>query len=396
MRLSNRASQGTDIPGIILFLFSSLLSLRRRAGEGAKSPEPFVPPSSCSLILASRIFLLPSCFLLLAPFFFLPGATKAESFQPRVHIPEVVQVEGETVKLSDLFPPDAPAELGEICYRIILGHSPLPASQRVISKNQIERQLREFPSILERLELPERVTITCKQRRLTSGEIWSAIETFLAGDGLRAPVTQTRSPSSAARYLGAVLNAADLGEPVCSLPELHLHAPVFVTKSDPGLEVKRVEPDRVRGRIRFLLWPSKEPQLLPFYVTVADLNRMATWGSEYSEQSAESPKSHVEPWMTLGELTDSPAARSDSSPRLAVHTGRSARQATSYRIVLVAAGKPAKLVVETATLRLTMLVTPLESGVKGQLIRVRNQDTQRVFEAEVVGEGLLQAELAGD
>jgi diacylglycerol kinase family enzyme len=62
--------------------------------------------------------------------------------------------------------------------------------------------------------------------------------------------------------------------------------------------------------------------------------------------------------------------------------------------VLVVAGKAAKLVVETATLRLTMLVAPLESGVKGQLIRVRNQDTQRVFEAEVVGEGLLEAELA--
>jgi flagella basal body P-ring formation protein FlgA len=64
--------------------------------------------------------------------------------------------------------------------------------------------------------------------------------------------------------------------------------------------------------------------------------------------------------------------------------------------VLVTAGKPAKLVVETATLRMTALVTPLQSGVKGQLIRVRNPDTQRVFEAEVVGRDLLQAELAGD
>jgi flagella basal body P-ring formation protein FlgA len=62
----------------------------------------------------------------------------------------------------------------------------------------------------------------------------------------------------------------------------------------------------------------------------------------------------------------------------------------------VVAGKPAKLVVEMAALRITALVTPLQSGVKGQTIRVRNLDTQRVFEAEVVGADLLQAELGGE
>jgi flagella basal body P-ring formation protein FlgA len=41
---------------------------------------------------------------------------------------------------------------------------------------------------------------------------------------------------------------------------------------------------------------------------------------------------------------------------------------------------------------MTVLVTPLESGVKGQLISVRNQDTQRVLKAEVVGTGLVQAQ----
>jgi hypothetical protein len=308
-------------------------------------------------------------------------------------------VEGETVKLSDLLPPDAPAELGEICFRIILGNSPLPASQRVIPKGQIERRLREFPSILERLELPERLTITCKQRRLSPAEIWAAIETFMAGDGSRAPETQTCFAGPAALAFLHGKEAADLAKPVCFTAELHLQAPVFVTKPDPGLEVKRVEPDRVQRRIRFLLWTSKEPQVLPFYVTVEELNRMTAWGPEYSEQSGESPIStdpHVEPRKTWRDLTDFPASRSGSSPRVAAHQGESVWQATSYPIVLVAAGKPAKLVVETATLRLTVLVTPLESGVKGQLIRVRNLDTQRVLKAEVVGEGLLQAKLAGE
>ena len=399
MRLSNRASRGTDILGMILLLPSSFCPRRSRARQGAKSPERSVPPSSWFLILASCFFLLPSCFLLLAPCFFLPGATKAASIQPRVQIPDVVQVESETVRLSDLLPPDAPAELGEICYRFILGNSPLPASQRVISKGQIEWQLRDFPSILEQLDLPERLTITCKQRRLSPAEIWAAIETFMAGDGLRAPVAQTCFAGSEASDFLHDNQVADPGGSVCAPAEFNLQAPVFVTKPDPGLEVRRVDSDRVQRRIRFLLWTSKEPQVLPFYVTVEELNRVAAWGSGYGEQDGDSPAfaySRVEPWKTWGDLIKSPAWRGDRSLRVAAHQRESARPETASPIVLVAAGKPAKLVVETATLRLTVPVTPLESGVKGQLIRVRNLDTQRVLEAEVIGEGLLEAELAGE
>jgi flagella basal body P-ring formation protein FlgA len=99
-----------------------------------------------------------------------------------------------------------------------------------------------------------------------------------------------------------------------------------------------------------LLWTSKEPQVLPFYVTVEGL----------------------------------------------LDTGEPTHHLTSPPIVLVTAGQPAKLVVETATLRMTTLVTPLESGVQGQLIRVRNLDTRRVLRAEVVGKGLLEAELGGE
>jgi hypothetical protein len=196
-----------------------------------------------------------------------------------------------------------------------------------------------------------------------------------------------------------VLNAADLGEPVCATAQLNLQAPVFVTKTDPGLEVKRVEADRVQRKIRFLLWTSKEPQVLPFYVTVVELNRMAAWGSGYGEQDADSPifaHFRVEPWRTWGDLMKSPGWRGEGSTLVTAHQKGSTRPGMASPMVLVAAGKPAKLVVETATLRLTVPVTPLESGVKGQLIRVRNLDTQRVLEAEVVGEGLLEAEFAGE
>ncbi|HXX24059.1 MAG TPA: flagella basal body P-ring formation protein FlgA [Terriglobia bacterium] len=383
MRLSSRANQGTDIAGLFLLCVSSL-PLRRRAGQGAKSPERFV---------------LPSCFLLLAPCFLLPSATKAASIQPRVHIPAVTQVEGGTLKLSDLLPPDAPAELGEMCTRIILGDSPLPASQRVISKGRIEERLREFPSLLERLEFPEQLVITCKQRRLSPAEIRTAIETFLAGEGAAGGVASTCFSKSATGMSSDLPRGAENGEPVCASDDLDLQAPVFVTRSDPGLKVKRLEADRVRGKIRFLLWNSQEPSVLPFYVTVGNLSEWTAWAFHHNQQTRgglASADSRGATRKNGGDLAGSPELFSGSSAPVAAQKGEPTREATLPPVVLVAAGKPAKLVVETATLRLTVLVTPLESGVKGQLIRVRNLDTQRVLKAEVVGEGLLQAKLGGE
>lgn len=259
------------------------------------------------------------------------GVAKAGPFQPRVQIHSAVQVEGETVKLSDLLPPDAPRGLGEICRQVMLGNAPLAATQRVISRVQIEQQLREFPSTLQQLEIPDRVIVTRKRRRLSSAEILTAIETCMARGALD-------------------------GFRTSSLNGLDLKAPVYVTKPDPGLEVRRVDSDPVQRKTRFLLWTSNEPQMLPFYVTIAGL----------------------------------PGSR---SPQVTVDKGKSTRQATLFPMVLVAVGKPAKLVVETPTLRMTALVTPLESGVKGQLISVRNQDTQRELKAEVVGADLLQVRL---
>jgi hypothetical protein len=302
------------------------------------------------------------------------GVVEAGSFQPRVRIPEVAQVEGETVKLSDLLPPDAPTELGEMCSRIVLGNTPLPASPRLISKGQIEQQLREFPSILEQLELPERLIVTCKRRRLSTAEILAAIETFREGEGLR-------------------------GARAASLSGLSLQAPVFVTKADAGVEVRRVESDRVQRKTRFLLWTSKEPQVLPFYVTVEELPERAGRTSSHNEPTGESPTptdSNFECRSATGDLTDSPGLVGGSPPRVTAHKGESTQQAMASRVVLVVAGRPARLVVEMATLRMTALVTPLQSGVKGQTIRVRNLDTQRAFEAEVVGPDLLQAEVAGE
>jgi hypothetical protein len=278
-------------------------------------------------------------------------------------------VEGEEVRLSDLLPPDAPAGLGGLCRLIILGDAPLIASQRVISRVQIEQQLREFPSLLEWLEVPPRVIVRRKRRRLSSAEIQTAIERFMAGK-----------------------DSPDFHE--VSLHRLNLQAPVFVTQIDAGLEVRRVEFDRVERKTRFLLRASREPQVLPFYVTVEEgLGERADCALTYLMTQSDSRLGFH---AALGNFTYPPGWLDSHSSCAAAHPGNPAAPITASPVVLVAAGKPAKLVVETATLRLTAQVTPLQSGVKGQIIRVRNQDTHRVLQAEVVGAGLLQPALGSE
>jgi hypothetical protein len=195
--------------------------------------------------------------------------------------------------------------------------------------------------------MPERVIVTRKRRRLSTTEILTAIETSVAKERLH-------------------------GLQMPKLEGLYLQAPVYVTKADPGLQVKRLEPDRVERKSRFLLWTSKEPGVLPFYVTVEGL-------PETTSGSADLP-------LLLG----------GDSPRGTASSSELPQRITLSPIMLVRRGEPAKLVFETATLRMTALVTPLESGVQGQIIRVRNQDTHRELRAEVIGQGLLEAEAGGE
>jgi hypothetical protein len=333
----------------------------RATGLHCKQLWLLVAEFGCWLIIvALALFLVPEPV----------GA--AGSLRLRVRIPKFAEVQGETIRLSDLLPPDAPADLAQLAARIALGDSPDPDCQRVISKDQIELQLRDFPSIREQLELPERLIVFCKQRRLSSEEIWAAIESFLAAEGLSA--------------MGALLQKLPMYQ-----------ATVFVTKEDPGLVVKQMEPDRVRRQVRFLLWTSNEPQVLPFYVTVEQPPRTA--GGLWSSHPDAAPAANlaVNPeglWKTEDEsFAGLLVSRRSGFP---AYKGSFTPPVAPPATILITRGKPAKLVVETQTMRMTAMVTPLESGAEGQVIRVRNLDTQRVFKAEVVGEGLLKAELTGE
>jgi flagella basal body P-ring formation protein FlgA len=57
--------------------------------------------------------------------------------------------------------------------------------------------------------------------------------------------------------------------------------------------------------------------------------------------------------------------------------------------MLAKPGRPATLVMLGQNVRVTTTVVPLQPGIKGQVILVRDPATARVMKAEVVDEGLL-------
>ncbi len=141
----------------------------------------------------------------------------------------------------------------------------------------------------------------------------------------------------------------------CSVPAL---------KGGMGLEVKRMGFDPIRRVIVFELWASLEPQYLPFEVTTRRDPR--SWGltppPEWNGANATESRGLQQRRVTAG----------------------------SKAPVLAKPGRSATLVMLGKNVRITTTVVPLQPGIKGQCILVRDPATARVMTAEVVDEGLLE------
>jgi hypothetical protein len=154
--------------------------------------------------------------------------------------------------------------------------------------------------------------------------------------------------------------------------DLNIQSSVPSLKADMGLEVKRVRYDPIRREVVFELWTSQEPQYLPFDVTT----RRDPQSLGLTSLSAGKPEDAG--GLSHEFRTESPA------------TGHEVPQARSKLPVLVKPGRPATLVMLGQNVRITTTVIPLQPGIKGQSILVRDPDTARVMTAEVVDAGLLR------
>jgi hypothetical protein len=180
---------------------------------------------------------------------------------------------------------------------------------------------------------------------------------------LVAPPSQRREVTFRREICAAIQN--DLAQKGVSTrwelrPEdLRIQASLPPLMDDMGLQVKRVGYDPIRQVTVFELWASHEPRYLPFEVTTRR-------GPEFS-----------------GAIPPSAGAGSPRAGRKPAPVSKPA--------VLAKPGTPATLVMLGENVRITITVVPLQPGIKGQRIFVRDASTARVLAAEVVDQGLLRA-----
>lgn len=293
-------------------------------------------------------------------------ARDATHAPPSVQVPLLSHVilHSNTFTLADLLPGNAPSALRSEAAKVTLGGAPQPAATRLLYREQLQYLLRDHPSLLAALKLPSEIVLERFHRAMTKQEIADAIRRSLGDQGHEGQL---------------------------DLSDLQFSAPVYVTQSNPGLEVLRIESDPMRHETRFRLWTSKEPGNLPFTVVVPHEVKLPTLVASRT--------------LAAGEIVSAtdfavemrPGVQNPSSPattvadlagletRAPIHAGEMVSHGQFAQPVLVEPGTLATLILKSPTFSIKTIVIPLEQGVLGQEVRVRNAESRQVVEAKVVG-----------
>lgn len=192
-----------------------------------------------------------------------------------------------------------------------------------------------------------------KQANLQALAVWLLLLTPIsafAAPAARFAISEQR--------VAEALNAA--GVPATS-SQVKFLSPVSSALQDSDLEVMHVTSwggDTTKVELRC----HDHRACLPFYVLLRNAGAAAAHGQSSTSQTASSQAS--------GRVVPIPATQ-----------------------IIMRNGDPATLVFEDSALRITMPVICLESGGRGQKIRVVSTDHKRYFRAEIVQAGLLRASL---
>jgi hypothetical protein len=261
----------------------------------------------------------------------------AGTSEPRVHLREAVEVKRSQVWLADLLPADAPIAIEHAGAAIELCHAPQPGSPRVLGAAQITLKLAGLPEILRQLFIPSRIIVRYSGWPIAETTVRLAISRFLRQQG-----RQHDLPDAA---------------------RLEWPRPLSATEEHPVLEVMGVDWDNRQQSLQVRLRCLKRVSCGTFLVHVF---LPPPFGEEWRER--------------LGAERDRNRSQGQAAP-------------TATGAVLAERGKPATLILDDGGMRISIRVTCMQPGVLNQQIRVFDQQSRHVFQAEVVGAGLLHANL---
>ncbi len=254
-----------------------------------------------------------------------------------VRLRDLVEVNHEIILLSDLLPLNAPLDLRNASDAIQLGRAPQIGSIRILDPEQIKHQMAAEPALLANFRMPARIMIRRFEWPIKSAAVRGAISAFLQ---------QKKS-----KYSDLLDTAALQLDNTGALQE------------DPALVVTGMEWDDQRQVLQLRVRCANRTLCGSFLVH-------AGWPPALTAQ-----------WRTIF-----------ASGIFSNGTAKAANGALSGPM-LAEIGRRAILILEGTGLRISIPVVCLGRGVLNQQIRVLDTNTRRVFDAEVVGIGLLHASL---
>jgi len=148
--------------------------------------------------------------------------------------------------------------------------------------------------------------------------------------------------------------------------DLNIQFLVSALLVDRGLQVKKIRFDPFRSEIVFEIRASQLPRFLPFEVTLRDNPDL------------------------ISKLAEGLAEGGASLQAVSRPVGKGVSAVQSKPPVLAKPGTLATVIMLGQNVRITTTVAPLQPGVRGQIILVRDVSSARVMTAEVVDENLLQ------
>jgi hypothetical protein len=238
-------------------------------------------------------------------------------------------VSRETIRLSDLLPPETSTDTRQAAERIELGATPQCHAIRFFEPSDIEKRIYSSPT--------------------------------LHGLSVSGPVSVLRAcfpirREAVQHVISEFAKQKDMG--LAELPPYWSEV-IYASQEKPALEVEQTLPDPVRPALQIRLRCVERAVCSSFLVSVPTIPRL-------------------HPLSTL-------APRLLSTVATALQTAKGAP--------LVESGQRVILVFEDPPLHMQLPVTCLQRGALGEQVRAMDPSTHRIFRAEVTGAGTLMTHL---
>jgi len=297
-----------------------------------------------------------------------------------------VVVEGDVVRLGDLFENPGPRA------QVAVANAPAPGRRIVFEVQWLAEVARYYQVAWRPQSRFERVVVERPGRVITPSELVTHLRPALQARGMRQDALIELAARS--QDIAVSLEAPDTAARSQDIA-VSLEAPDTV-------EVRQLDYDINAGRFTAVIvagagHPSAQRAILTGRifptVPVPVLRRPFNAGELIRAEDVE--WANVREDTVRSDAVTDPAQIIGTMPRARIRAGEPLRQGDTRAPVLVARNATVSIVLESGSMRLTVLGRAIDEGSRGQSIRVTNLQSRQTIEAIVVGPDMVAVAFAG-